>query len=210
MSSSIRRRRSYPASADTALRLGRLSATEYDGHELLGPASRPASSEGTLSSVGSSAQRSRCHHARTGLAPENSALREAARTCGELRELGVRNQTLIINGVYHATDPQDPWATAWEQRGILAIETMPEILTDLPRIVFPLLPRGGVMGIESLRTFGDPNASSQLAATTMGSAGQSDDWPDLSTFIDELVAPGTVSSWRWAKVVWARPRSQPR
>ncbi len=141
--------------------------------------------------------------------PENSALREAARTCGELRELGVRNQTLIINGVYHATDPQDPWATAWEQRGILAIETMPEILTDLPRIVFPLLPRG-VMGIESLRTFGDPNASTQLAATTMGSAGQSDDWPDLSTFIDELVAPGTVSSWRWAKVAWARPRSQPR
>jgi arsenite-transporting ATPase len=39
---------------------------------------------------------------------EASALREAARTSGELAELGVRNQHLVVNGVFQAIDPSDP------------------------------------------------------------------------------------------------------
>ena len=40
--------------------------------------------------------------------PEAAALREAERTSGELAELGVRNQHLVINGVFTATDPTRP------------------------------------------------------------------------------------------------------
>ena len=44
---------------------------------------------------------------------ESSALREAARTSTELNELGIRNQRLIVNGVFKAFDRSDPYAVAW-------------------------------------------------------------------------------------------------
>ena len=52
---------------------------------------------------------------------EVSALREAARTSGELAELGVRNQHLVVNGVFRAVDIHDPFAVALEQRGAKAL-----------------------------------------------------------------------------------------
>ena len=48
--------------------------------------------------------------------PEVGALQEADRTSGELAELGVHNQYLTVNGVFLATDNDDPWAQAMEQR----------------------------------------------------------------------------------------------
>ena len=49
--------------------------------------------------------------------PQRAALREAARTSGELRALDIGNQVLVINGVFHATDRTDePSAGAGAQR----------------------------------------------------------------------------------------------
>ena len=42
--------------------------------------------------------------------PDPAALREAERSSGELRELGLGNQWLVVNGVFRATDRSDPIA----------------------------------------------------------------------------------------------------
>ncbi|MFO1063826.1 MAG: TRC40/GET3/ArsA family transport-energizing ATPase [Pirellulales bacterium] len=57
---------------------------------------------------------------------EASALREAARTSGELSELGVRNQHLVVNGVFNAIDVSDPYAVALQQRGATALAATPD------------------------------------------------------------------------------------
>lgn len=57
--------------------------------------------------------------------PEVSALREAERSSAELRELGVSNQRLIVNGVFCAASQDDPVAIAFEQRGREALAAMP-------------------------------------------------------------------------------------
>ena len=49
--------------------------------------------------------------------PEHGALLEAARTSTELETLGLRNQCLVVNAVFHATQRDDPVAVAWERRG---------------------------------------------------------------------------------------------
>ena len=65
--------------------------------------------------------------------PEVSALLEAARTSEELQNLGLSNQRLIVNGVFHASNPLDAVACAVEQQGQSALAQMPEVLHHLPR-----------------------------------------------------------------------------
>ena len=86
--------------------------------------------------------------------PETSAFREAARTSGELAELDVKNQHLVINGVFRATVDDDALANAMQSRADAAIQQMPEALIDLPRTVIPLSPQS-VLGIEALRRLGE-------------------------------------------------------
>lgn len=49
--------------------------------------------------------------------PETSSLREADRSRGELALLGIGNQRLLLNAVFHAADPGDAIAAALERRG---------------------------------------------------------------------------------------------
>ncbi|MDP2316442.1 MAG: arsenical pump-driving ATPase [Pseudomonadota bacterium] len=79
-----------------------------------------------------------------------SAVHEAARTAGELRALGLRNQRLAINGVFHASHPDDPVAAAIEALGREAIAKMPDVLARLPRDEVPLRPFDTV-GLPALR-----------------------------------------------------------
>lgn len=119
---------------------------------------------------------------------EASALREAARTSGELAELGVRNQHLVVNGVFRAMDLSDPYAVALQERGTAALDAMPEELKAFSQTVVPLSPNG-VLGIDSLRRLGSPeSATADIAssAPTERVAGL----PMLSELIDDLVAPG--------------------
>jgi arsenite/tail-anchored protein-transporting ATPase len=85
--------------------------------------------------------------------PEVTALREAARTSGELAALGVQNQHLVVNCVFQASDRSDRLAVAMQQRGEAALTAMPDALRDLPRSTIPLT-MGGVLGVASLRAFG--------------------------------------------------------
>ena len=64
--------------------------------------------------------------------PETGAIQEAARTCDELKTLGLANQRLVLNGVFHATDPGDAVAGALEALGQQALQAMPDTLRALP------------------------------------------------------------------------------
>jgi arsenite-transporting ATPase len=82
--------------------------------------------------------------------PEVSALAEAARTSEELQSLGLSNQRLIVNGVFHASNPLDAVASAIEQQGQSAMAQMPEVLRHLTRDEVPLRAIDNV-GLPALR-----------------------------------------------------------
>lgn len=119
--------------------------------------------------------------------PDNAALKEATRTSGELLELGITNQHLVVNGVFKATDTNDPVAVALETRGSNALGDMPEQLRDLPVSTIAMSVNPPI-GIEGLKTFFD-HSSGKVAAdqkrldTTPKSA-------DLNQFIAGLAESG--------------------
>lgn len=119
---------------------------------------------------------------------EASALREAARTSGELAELGVRHQHLVVNGVFIASDVTDPYAVALQQRGEAALAAKPDSLRALPQTNVPLSP-DGILGIDSLRRLGTIDSASLANANEVGTE-RVDGLPMLSELIDDLIAPG--------------------
>jgi arsenite/tail-anchored protein-transporting ATPase len=70
--------------------------------------------------------------------PDPRPMQEAARTAEELRSLGLANQRLAVNGVFHATDHNDPIAVAIESLGRQALADMPDALAGLSRDEVPL------------------------------------------------------------------------
>lgn len=119
---------------------------------------------------------------------ESSALREAARTSTELNELGIRNQRLIVNGVFKALDRSDRYAVAWEQRGRAAISDMPLGLRTLPLTLVPLSPTN-VLGLSSLRALGLPPATVVEASPSPKSTTERV-WPSLAGWLDDLTSRG--------------------
>ncbi len=124
---------------------------------------------------------------------ELTAFREAARTSKELAGLGVENQHLVINGVFQAIDSSDPYAFALQQRGELAIRTMPIEIASLPRTIIALA-SGGVLGVEALRSLGVPSITNSI--DPIQEIQQSDKGgetlklpPLLGELIDDLAAP---------------------
>jgi arsenite-transporting ATPase len=97
---------------------------------------------------------------------EGTALREAARTSNELAGLGVKNQHLVVNGVFQASDLADPYALAMQKRGENAMDAIPEELVNLPRTIIPLS-GSGVLGIDALRSLGIPATTSSTAAKSV-------------------------------------------
>ena len=124
---------------------------------------------------------------------EATAFREAARTSGELRALGVANQHLVINAVFRASNAEDPYAAAMQRRGDKAIAEMPEVLRSLPRTSIPLT-AGGVVGVASLRSFGQGptsiSSSSELSGPCDVPMDRSQLPKPLSALIDDLARPG--------------------
>jgi arsenite-transporting ATPase len=124
---------------------------------------------------------------------EATAFREAARTSGELQALGVANQHLVINALFRASDISDPYAIAMQRRGDKAIAEMPEVLKSLPRTSIPLT-AGGVLGVEALRSLGQP-LRPHVHSISNSSNVRPPDRPCESakvtvTMIDDLAAPG--------------------
>jgi arsenite-transporting ATPase len=88
--------------------------------------------------------------------PETGALREAARTAGELRELGLTNQRLVVNAMFKATDRSDAIAVAIEALGQQAMDEMPAALREMVIDTIPLRAVDSV-GLPALRKLLSPN-----------------------------------------------------
>ena len=80
---------------------------------------------------------------------QKAALAEAERTSGELAAIGVRNQWLILNGLFKASD-SDPVALALEGRGAKALTRSATFLARLPVTEVPLRTHN-LIGLAALR-----------------------------------------------------------
>lgn len=120
--------------------------------------------------------------------PDRSAIKEAERTSIELEELGLRNQFLIINGVFHATNRADAVAIAMEKRGVAALANLPKRLQKLPQMEVAL--RGfNIVGLEALQNLFADNFSVTAATTSLTNVEEAKP-PRLSNVIDEIAAAG--------------------
>ena len=82
--------------------------------------------------------------------PELGALTEAHRTSAELKELGINNQLLLVNGLF-TSESQDSYARALQKRQEDALSNLPQSLSNLPQYAVPLAPYN-LTGIEHLRS----------------------------------------------------------
>jgi len=89
--------------------------------------------------------------------PEAAALKEAERSRVELEALDIARQSLVINGIFQATEPDDPLARALQERGDRALRDMPPGLARLPRRQIPLMPFG-LVGLDALRALAGTTA----------------------------------------------------
>jgi arsenite-transporting ATPase len=89
--------------------------------------------------------------------PDQGAIAEAARTALELHALGLHNQRLAVNGIFHASDPHDAVACAIAALGQQALDAMPEALRQLPQDQIPL---------RAFDTVGLPALRALFSATT--------------------------------------------
>lgn len=80
---------------------------------------------------------------------ETISFNEANRASDELRELGLTNQHLIVNGLF-SSDSNDKIASAFADKSQAAINSMPEKLKILPKTDVSFRPTG-VMGLNVLQ-----------------------------------------------------------
>jgi arsenite/tail-anchored protein-transporting ATPase len=119
--------------------------------------------------------------------PDRAALREAARTSGELETLGIKNQHLVVNAVFEATDHTDLTARALEHRGREALREMPPRLQELPTSWIPLR-AFNLVGLPALRALLDDRAAAALTRDVPPLPMPS--LPPLQSLIDEIADPG--------------------
>jgi arsenite-transporting ATPase len=118
--------------------------------------------------------------------PDRGAIAEAARTSVELRELGLGNQRLVVNGVFQATDRSDAVARAIEAMGQHALETLPASLRELPQDRIPLRPFDTV-GLPALRALLVPGRA-PVEHPSWAQDKQSTPLADLAALADDLAA----------------------
>lgn len=87
--------------------------------------------------------------------PDKGALGEAARSSDELRELGLKNQRLVVNAVFKRSNLHDPIAAAIEAVGQQALDEMPASLRQLSADYIPLKAVDSV-GLPALRALLTP------------------------------------------------------
>ena len=116
---------------------------------------------------------------------DRGAVREAARTSDELRQLGLGNQSLVVNGVFEANGQGDQVAKGLARDHAAILANLPPNLATLPRMDVPLR-SFDMVGLPALRALfrEEPPAAAVtfLADTT--------DAPDLAAMVDDLSKAG--------------------
>jgi arsenite-transporting ATPase len=93
--------------------------------------------------------------------PQASALAEIERTSGELGQIGITGQYVVINAVLPQTAGEDDLTRAVRGREASALAAMPPAIAGLPRDMLSLK-AANMMGVEALSTLFSP------ASTTAG------------------------------------------
>ncbi len=120
--------------------------------------------------------------------PQKAALDEAERTSDELAAIGVRNQRLILNGVFRACFPKDRVAAAMEKRGTVSLQIKADFLSRLPVSEVALRPHN-LLGVPALRAL----AAGVDRTKTPGPNGHAVELPvleNLSELVDDLARAG--------------------
>ncbi|MGQ4380993.1 arsenical pump-driving ATPase [Streptomyces sp. SAS_267] len=132
--------------------------------------------------------------------PESGALAEAARAGAELKALGIRNQRLIVNGLFSRPLAGDSVAQALAARQEAALDPLPRQLREVPAVSVALS-AADLTGVPALRALrnglpasapvdGD-RATDRIAPFAEGAE---KNMPALEALVDELAAgePGSV------------------
>ena len=119
--------------------------------------------------------------------PQKGALDEAERTSKELAAIGVLNQRLVLNGMFHASNPEDAIAVAFEKRGARALRDKAEFLATVPLTEVPLRTRN-LLGLATLRALAG-NAERLPSASENPTPGLPST-ESLSSLVDALVESG--------------------
>lgn len=120
--------------------------------------------------------------------PQASALREVARTHGELAEIGLRQQYLVINGVLPESAVHgDALATAVLAREKAALASIPDSLRTLPRDQIGLKPFN-LVGLTALHRLLD--STETLADGQQVTPPEPLTAPTLAALVDDIAADG--------------------
>ncbi len=119
---------------------------------------------------------------------QKAALLEAERTSNELSAIGVRNQWLILNGIFEAAG-SDPVALALERRGSEALSGAREFLERMPLCQVPLRFRNlvGIPALRSLLQSGLEESGADLVPERVGDVPATG---TLTKLVDEIAACG--------------------
>ena len=121
--------------------------------------------------------------------PDKGAIAEAARTSEELHALGLNNQRLAINGVFHASERTDAVACAIEALGQQALAEMPPSLRALPQDRVPLRAFDTV-GLPALRALLAARRGPDRISAKLRPSNACEHLQGLDALADELAAAG--------------------
>jgi arsenite-transporting ATPase len=119
-----------------------------------------------------------------------AALKEAARTHGELAGIGLTKQYLVINGVFPASEAvHDPLAHAIYEREQKVMAALPDVLRDLPtdQIALKAFNLVGLAALKQLLAM--PNASAPLVVAVEEHAPEIQA-PSLASLVDDIAIEG--------------------
>jgi arsenite/tail-anchored protein-transporting ATPase len=119
---------------------------------------------------------------------QRAALVEAERTSNELAVIGVRNQRLILNGLFQAA-ADDAVALALQQRGQQALAAANDFLNRMP-VTKVALRSFNLVGIPALRALVAPVVVPVSAAADEASGSDLPPTESLSELVDELAQAG--------------------
>ncbi|MFC4712774.1 arsenical pump-driving ATPase [Planococcus dechangensis] len=114
--------------------------------------------------------------------PDNSSLLEADRASFELKEIGIKNQLLIVNGLLQTHQPEDAVSAAFYKRQRAAIEQTPEALKQVMAYSLPYVSYS-LTGVDNLR-----HLFSSYAITSFETedTGEKLELPGLNKVIDDF------------------------
>jgi arsenite-transporting ATPase len=122
---------------------------------------------------------------------QRAALAEAERTSDELAAIGVRNQRLILNGLFQAA-AADPIARALEKRGADALATAGAFLNRMRLFKVPLLAHNlvGLPALRALTESGDKSAPPHVGGHDENTGAVLPATDSLSQLVDDFARAG--------------------